>query len=283
MQVAEPATLEAMTGPESVVHVVSAEDDPALAPFRRLKDATQRSLGNFIIESERVLERMIELGTPIESVLVTPSRRERVAAAVATTRGVDGHPLVIVADPEMVERAIGFALHRGVVAIARRPSTLDPAAALASARRVVVLEDVVDPDNVGSVFRHAAAFGAGLVVLSEHAGDPLYRKAVRTSMGWVLDVPWMRVAAASELVPTLHRAGFTTIALTPSGDVGIDDARLPRSAEARVAVLLGSEHDGLREATLACASHRVRIPIAGHVDSLNVATAAAIAMFSLFR
>ena len=272
-----------MTGPESVVHVVLVADDPALAPFRQLKDATQRALGNFIVESERVLQRMIELGVAIESVLVTPSRLERIAATVATAHGVDGPPHVIVADPALVDEAIGFALHRGVVAIARRPSASNPDEALASARRVVVLEDVVDPDNVGSVFRHAAAFGAGLVVLSEHAGDPLYRKAVRTSMGWVLDVPWTRVAVASELVATLHRAGFTTIALTPSGDVGIDDARLPRSVDARVAVLLGSESDGLREATLASASHRVRIPIADHVDSLNVATAAAIAMFSLFR
>ncbi len=272
-----------MKGPTSDVHVVSAADDPALAPFRQLKDATQRTLGNFIVESERVLQRMIELGTAIEAVLVTQSRWERIAAAVATAHGVEGPPQVIIADPAVVDLAIGFALHRGVVAIARRPSPLDPAEALESARSVVVLEDVVDPDNVGSVFRHAAAFGADLVVLSEHAGDPLYRKAVRTSMGWVLDVPWTRVDVADELMPTLARAGFTTIALTPSGDVGIEDIRLTRSPDTRVAVLLGSETDGLRAATLSAASHRVRIPIADHVDSLNVATAAAIAMFSLFR
>ena len=225
---------------------------------------------------------MIALGATFEAILVSPARWERIADAVATARGVDGPPVVIVADPDVVDRAVGFALHRGVVAIARRPSPLDPAAALASSRRVVVLEDVVDPDNVGSVFRHAAAFGAGLVVLSEHAGDPLYRKAVRTSMGWVLDVPWTRIAG-DELVPTLQRAGFTTIALTPIGVVEIDDPRLPRSADERVAILLGSEHDGLRHATLAASSHRVRIPIARRVDSLNVATAAAVAMFSLFR
>lgn len=272
-----------MKGPESDVHVVSAADDPALARFRQLKDATQRTLGNFIVESERVLERMIELGTAIEAVLVTPSRWDRIAATVATAHGVDGPPQVIIADPAVVDEAIGFALHRGVVAIARRPSPLNPVEALSSARRVVVLEDVVDPDNVGSVFRHAAAFGADLVVLSEHAGDPLYRKAVRTSMGWVLDVPWTRVDVADELMPTLARAGFTTIALTPSGDVGIEDVLLPRSPEARVAVLLGSETDGLRAPTLSAASRRVRIQIADHVDSLNVATAAAIAMFSLFR
>ena len=272
-----------MTGPTNAVHVVSSADDPALAPFRQLKDATQRARGNFIVESERVLQRMIAIGAIFEAILVTPPRWERIADAVATARGVDGPPPVIVADPDVVDRAVGFALHRGVVAIARRPSPLDPAAALASSRRVVVLEDVVDPDNVGSVFRHAAAFGAGLVVLSEHAGDPLYRKAVRTSMGWVLDVPWTRIAGVDELVPTLHRAGFSTIALTPSGVVEIDDARLPRSDDVRVAVLLGSEHDGLRPATLAASSHRVRIPIARRVDSLNVATAAAVAMFSLFR
>lgn len=272
-----------MTRPGNAVHVVTGADDPELDTFRQLKDAGQRSLGKFIVESERVLQRIVELGSPIDAVLMTPTRWARLAPTVALARAVDDPPKVVVADPGVLDRTIGFALHRGVVAIAHRPRPLDPGAALASARRVVVLEDVVDPDNVGSVFRHAAAFGADLVVLSEHAGDPLYRKAVRTSMGWVLDVPWARVAVAKELVSTLHRAGFTTLALTPSGDVGIDDPRLPRSVDARVALLLGSESDGLRQSTLLDASHRVRIPIAGHVDSLNVATAAAIAMFSLFR
>ena len=272
-----------MTGPANVAHVVSTSNDPALDPFRQLKDATQRRRGNFIVESERVLERLIELGITIEAVLVTPSRWDRVSATVTAAHGAHGPPAVIVADPAVVDATIGFALHRGIVAIARRPPTLEPSVTLASARRIVVLEDVVDPDNVGSVFRHAAAFGADLVVLSEHAGDPLYRKAVRTSMGWVFDVPWTRVAKAQELIPTMHRAGFTTIALTPAGEVGIDDACLPRSSDARVALLLGSESDGLRNATLEAASHRVRIPIASHVDSLNVATAAAIALFTLFR
>lgn len=250
--------------------------DVRLDPFRSLKDVGQRQRGLFIIESERVLERSLTLGLTIEALLVTPSRWRRLSG------GLNENVLAaFVAEPDVVDATVGFPLHRGVVALARRPAPLDVNVLLAASRRVVVLEDVVDPDNVGSVFRHAAAFGADAVLLSEHAGDPLYRKAVRTSMGWVLDVPWVRIAERDDLIGTLHRHGFVTLAFTPSGDK--DLRALMSSMDERLAIVLGAESDGLLDSTMAACRERVRIDIAPHVDSLNVATAAALGMFELFR
>ncbi len=260
------------------VEEVADSDDGRLDLFRNLKDAQQRNLGQFIVESERVLERSFELGLELIAVFVTPERWRRVEPMLN-----EKSVAVFVAEPEVMTAALGFALHRGVIALARRAALLDPSVALARAERVVVLEDVVDPNNVGSVFRHAAAFGADALLLSEHCGDPLYRKAVRASMGWVLDVPWTRVARSAELVSTLQANGFTTLALTPSGDVDLGDARLSTAAEGPIAILLGAESDGLRTSTMVECDYRVRVPISSHVDSLNVATTAAIAMFTLFQ
>ncbi len=254
------------------------EHDERLRPFRNLKDVQQRAEGTFIVESERVLERAVGLGLTVNAVLVTPGRYRRLASLVER---IDGD--VLVAEPEIVDAVVGFPLHRGVIALARRPPLIAPLALLGEAQRVIVLEDVVDPDNVGAVFRHAAAFDADAILLSAHAGDPLYRKAVRTSMGWVLDVPWTRLGSSAELVPTLRRSGFTTLALTPSGDVDIRDPRLVVVRPNRIAIVLGAESDGLRVDTLAQCDHRVRVAISPHVDSLNIATTAAIAVFELFR
>ena len=254
------------------------EHDERLRPFRSLKDVRQRAEGMFIVESERVFERAVALGLTIIAVLLTPVRFRRLAGFLEQ---IDGH--VFVAEAEIVDAVVGFPLHRGVIALAQRPPLISPFALLGGAQRVIVLEDVVDPDNVGSVFRHAAAFGADAILLSAHAGDPLYRKAVRTSMGWVLDVPWTRLGSSDELVPTLRESGFTTLALTPSGDVDIRDPRLAIARPDRMAIVLGAESDGLRVDTLGQCDHRVRVPISPHVDSLNVATTAAIAAFELFR
>lgn len=258
--------------------MVATSDDPLVDRFRGLKDAEQRSAGRFIIESERVLERTTQLGISLDSVLITPARFRRLSELLSNVGGA-----VFVAEPDVINDVLGFPLHRGVVALAHRrpPVPLEPL--LANANRIVVLEDVVDPDNVGAIFRHAAAFAANAVVLSEHAGDPLYRKAVRTSMGWVLDMPWTRTLGGCNHVEVLRRAGFTTLALTPAGDTDIRAVRPVGNAPGRLAILLGAEADGLTRDTMAACDFRVRVPISPHVDSLNVATTAAIAMFELFR
>lgn len=261
-----------------MIRTLATPDDTLGDRFRRLKDAEQRAAGRFIIESERVLQRSTELGISLHSVLVTPSRFRRLSELLA---GVESE--VFVADAEVINAIVGFPLHREVVALAHRRPLMQMGLLLAEAKRVVVLEDVVDPDNVGAVFRHAAAFAADAVVLSEHAGDPLYRKAVRTSMGWVLGTPWTRNVEGCDLVGTLRRAGFATVALTPGGTTDLRSVWNDGTSPDHLAILLGSESDGLRPDTMAQCDYRVRVPISSHVDSLNVATTAAVAMFELFR
>lgn len=262
-----------------MVHFVDVDDpsDPRLDAYRDLKDVAQRVSGSFIAESELVIERLIEHRYPVRSLLLTPQRARRLEERLA---GVES--TAFVAPQAVVDEVVGFSLHRGALALAERLALPDPTALLAGCRRVVVLEDVVDPDNVGAIFRHAAAFEADAVLLSTHCGDPLYRKAVRTSMGWVLRVPYARVPNGQDLVAELHRAGFRTVALTPRATA----SPLPGLGSQlgdRFALLLGAESTGLTDATIDAATHRVRIPTSPHVDSLNVASAAAIAMYELFR
>jgi tRNA G18 (ribose-2'-O)-methylase SpoU len=152
----------------------------------------------------------------------------------------------------------------------------DVAAVLAGADRVVVLEDLVDTTNVGAIFRSAAALGWDAVVLSARCGDPLYRRAVRTSMGAVFSIPWTRIDHRSGM-DVLREAGLTVVALTPAGTIDVASVERP----ARCALLVGSEGPGISRSWLAAADLRVRIPMVGGVDSLNVSTAAAIALYAL--
>jgi tRNA G18 (ribose-2'-O)-methylase SpoU len=181
-----------------------------------------------------------------------------------------------VVSQEVLEATTGFPVHRGALAsFARRP-VADAASVLAGADRVVVLEDLVDTTNVGAIFRSAAALGWDAVVLSERCGDPLYRRAVRTSMGAVFSLPWTRVDHRWGM-QSLHEAGLTVMAFTPAGTIDLASVERP----ARCALLVGSEGPGVSRSWLEAADLRVRIPMAGAVDSLNVSTAAAIALYAL--
>ena len=261
-----------------MAHIVEIDDpsDSRLDDFRSIKDVAQRVQGTFIAESELVIERLVQHCFPVRSLLLTPRRAQRFADRL---HHIDAP--VFVAVQAVLDQVVGFSLHRGALALAERVVLPSVAELLATGRRVVVLEDVVDPDNVGAIFRHAAAFEADAVVLSPHCGDPLYRKSVRTSMGWVLSIPYARIPDGEGTVDALHAAGFATLALTPRADAlplrGFEAAAMPR-----LALVLGAESDGLRKDTLDAATHRVRIPMSPHVDSLNVASAAAIAMYELF-
>ena len=262
-----------------MVHFVEIDDpgDPRLDDYRNLKDVVQRVQGTFIAESELVIERLVQRAFPIRSLLLTTTRAGRLRERLGP---VDAPAFV--SSQAVVDAVVGFALHRGALALAERVVLPEPAALLAGCRRVVALEAVVDPDNVGAIFRHAAAFEADAVLLSTHCGDPLYRKAVRTSMGWVLSVPYARMPNGEGLITELHRAGFTSVALTPHSEATSLPSFRPEPS-ARLALILGTESTGLTEATLDAAMHRVRIPTNPGVDSLNVASAAAIAMYELFR
>jgi tRNA G18 (ribose-2'-O)-methylase SpoU len=215
-----------------------------------------------------VVEALVRSGRSIRSVLVTPGQHD----AIGTTLAAVDAP-VYIARPEVLRKVVGFDLHRGAVASADRWAIPDASSLLQGARRVAVLQKLGDHENLGGVFRNAAAFGIDAVLLDPECADPLYRRSVRVSIGHVLTVPWARL----DTLDTLAEAGFTRLALTPAPDaVALDAVEWPE----RYALLLGSEGPGLSQAWLDAADVRVRIPMRPGADSLNVATAAAIAFYS---
>jgi tRNA G18 (ribose-2'-O)-methylase SpoU len=182
-----------------------------------------------------------------------------------------------------MEAVSGVHFHRGVLAVAERPELPAVADLVAGARRLLVLEAVNDHENIGALFRNAAAFGVDAVVLDPTTSDPLYRRSTRVSLGHVLRVPFARVPDGGwpAALDELRRAGVTTVALTPSADAE-PLGRIVADAPPRVALVLGAEGPGLTSPALAATERRVRIPMAPGVDSVNVATAAAIALSALY-
>ena len=243
--------------------------DPRVADFRDLTDADVRPdrRGIVIAEGVNVVERLAGSPYRTRAVIGVPPRVEALRPVL--------EPLdvpVYAVDKWLLSQIVGFRVTRGVLASADRPDPIDPEVLLRGARRVAVLEGLNDFENLGALFRNAAAFGLDAVLLDERCADPLYRRSVRVSMGHVLRVPF---AVAPE--PWQAVDGFTRLALTPRGDVALGEVAPP----GRWAVLLGAEGPGLTDAALAAAEVRVRIPMASGVDSLNVATAAAVAFAHL--
>jgi tRNA G18 (ribose-2'-O)-methylase SpoU len=185
----------------------------------------------------------------------------------------------------MINAVTGFNIHRGCLAIGERPAEGAWPALAAGARRLVVVERVANADNVGAIFRNAAAFGADAVLLDASSTDPLYRKAIRTSMGAALQVPFARMApwpaALHDLRAAQARAACLLVALTPSGTVTLEEAVSAIPRDQPVAIVVGHEGEGLTAAALDACDVHARIPIADAVDSLNVATACAIALYAL--
>jgi tRNA G18 (ribose-2'-O)-methylase SpoU len=241
--------------------------DPRLADFVALRDGRSPD-GAFIVEGRNPLGELLRSAYRVRSVLVARSKLERVQPMLV---GLDA-PLYV-GDLALLRATVGFDLHRGVVASAQRQPDSDPLALLAGARRVAILEDLNDVENLGNLFRSARAFGIDAVLLDPRTADPLYRRCVRVSMGHVLHLPFARFTTWPEPLDAVRAAGFTVVALTPSRDaITIDDLDAPR-----IAWLLGSEGSGLTDDAMAGADVRVRIPMVDGVDSLNVGTAAAIA------
>lgn len=259
-------------------------DDPRVQAYRNVREADLKGREGMFIAEGRLVVRLLlgESRFPIESVLVTEpaleSIRGELDAAVSP-------PPVLVATAQVMNTIVGFDIHRGCLAAGRRVPVPEASEFLggegSSARLMVGVEDLFNHDNLGGVFRSAAAFGAGAVLLSPRCCDPLYRKAIRVSMGHALRVPFALFPAGAEGVGVLRAHGVRTIALTPVGDsvpLAVCAERIRAERPQRVCLLLGSEGPGLSRAMIEGADLRVRIPIAGGVDSLNASVAGAIAM-----
>jgi tRNA G18 (ribose-2'-O)-methylase SpoU len=260
------------------VEVIAVQDpnDPRLEDFRDLMDADVRPdrRGIVIAEGVNVVSRLARSAYPMRAVLGVPKRIDALRDDLAD-RDVPAY----VADKWLLSDVVGFRVTRGVLAAASRPRPLDPDMLLAGSRRVAVLEGLNDFENLGALFRNAAAFGLDAVLLDPTCADPLYRRSVRVSMGHVLQVPFAVLSGPwPEALDKLNGHGLRLLAMTPNEDAA-DLRALPPPP--RWAVLLGAEGPGLTAGAMARADQLVRIPMAGGVDSLNVATAAAIAFAQL--
>lgn len=252
--------------------------DPRLHDFTALTDVALRRVrepaeGLFLAEGEKVILRALRAGYRPRAVLTARKWLDALQGELA-----DHDCPVYVADDEVLQAITGYRVHRGALAsLERRPlPTLDEV--LEGARRVLVLEDLVDHTNVGAVFRNAAALGVDAVLVSPECADPFYRRSVKVSMGAVLAVPWTKAEPWPDAVDGLRARGFRTLAMSPDpAGVSLREADLTSP----VAVLLGTEGEGLTAAALARCDASVRIPMSAGVDSLNVAAASAVVLYAL--
>ncbi len=260
---------------------------PELDPYARLTQAQLRNRlepekGIFIAESPKVISRALDAGYQPISLLM---ERKQITGPAAEILTRCGDAPVYTADREMLAALTGFELTRGVLCAFHRPAPCSVEELCKNAQRVVVLEGIVDSTNVGAIFRSAAALNMDAVLTTPSCCDPLCRRAVRVSMGTVFQVPWAQIGATPADWPEkgigqLHALGFKTAAMALSDrSVSIDDEQL--AAEPRLAIIMGTEGDGLSHSTIAACDYTVKIPMSHGVDSLNVAAASAVAFWQL--
>ena len=262
-----------------IIHLADAAD-PRVSDYTSLTDVQLRKTrepaeGMYIAESSRVLRRALDAGHQPRSFFLAEKWRDDLSDVLAAYPDVP----VFVGTAQILEDITGFHLHRGAMAAMHRPAPVDIPSLLAAAKRVAVLEDIVDHTNIGAIFRSAAALGVDAVLVSPRCGDPLYRRSIRVSMGTVFQVPWARLPAWPEGMELLKDAGFTTAALALEPD-SLTIHELAARKDEKLALILGTEGDGLSAGTLAQADHSVMIPMYAGVDSLNVAAASAVAFFA---
>lgn len=264
-----------------MVEPVADFTDARLDDYRNIPDPELiERRGIFVAEGRLVVTRL--LAAPeftVRSLLLTAPAREAVASALALRPDV---PVYEVSQSTM-NQVTGFNLHRGCLAIGIRPSPRTPESLAANAGRLVALEGVANADNVGSIFRSGAALRADGVLLDAVTTDPFYRKALRTSMGAVLQLPFARTSTWLDTLTAFQARGITLVALTPRADAPSLAQVAHELAGSPVAIVVGHEGEGLTAATLARCDRHARIPMRPDVDSLNVATATAIALYELTR
>jgi tRNA G18 (ribose-2'-O)-methylase SpoU len=263
------------------IHYLESAGDPRVADYTQLTDVHLRKLrepaeGMYIAESSRVLRRALAAGHRPRSFFLA----EKWLADLQDVLSAYPDVPAFIGSATLLEEITGFHLHRGAMAAMQRPAPVPLHELLAGARRVAVLEDIVDHTNVGAIFRSAAALDIDAVLISPRCGDPLYRRSVRVSMGTVFQVPWARLESWPQDLSLLKDEGFTVAALELTEDaVDVDDlaARNPD----RLALVLGTEGAGMSAETLAVVDLAVKIPMRAGVDSLNVAAASAVAFWEL--
>ena len=256
-----------------MIEPIARADDPRISAFAHVGDhAWLRAHGLFVAEGRLVVERLLDAGRfPVHSILLTPAALHGYGGAL------DVVAPVFVAEPEILERITGFNFHRGCLALAQRPPDDAGTRRFLESRLLLALEGVGNPDNVGGLFRAAAAFDVDGLLLDPTCGDPLYRKAVRTSMGGTLNLPFERAVPWPGALDEYKSMDFTVVALTPrSGAVPL--AAFAAEARFPLIVMVGAEGPGLSQAASSTADVSVRIPISRNVDSLNVVVAAGIAL-----
>lgn len=261
------------------VELITDPDDERIADYRALTDVELRTRwepphGLFIAEGELVLRRALRAGYHPRSFLIDEKRIDQLG-------NPSGAP-VYAATQDVLQRATGFHVHRGVLASFHRRELPTAAAVLAGAHRVAILEDVNNHTNLGAIFRGAAALGIDAVLLSPSCADPLYRRSVRVSMGEVFAVPYATLQPWPDGLAQVRAAGFSVLALTPAADA-VPIQRLTAGQRARAALVLGAEGPGLSRQALGGSDLPVVIPMRRGVDSLNVAAAAAVAFWELGR
>lgn len=262
---------------------------PELDPYARLtqnqlRNRLEPEKGIFIAESPKVIDRALDAGYKPVSLLM---ERKQITGPAAGILSRCGDAPVYTADREILAELTGFELTRGVLCAFRRPAPRPVEELCKNARRVAVLEGIVDSTNVGAIFRSAAALNMDAVLINPSCCDPLCRRAVRVSMGTVFQVPWGQLGETPADWPEkgmdiLHSLGFKTAAMALSDrSVSIDDEQLAK--EPKLAIVLGTEGDGLAAGTIASCDYTVKIPMSHGVDSLNVAAASAVAFWQLGR
>jgi tRNA G18 (ribose-2'-O)-methylase SpoU len=264
------------------VERIDCASDPRVATWREVRDGELlRARGLFVAEGRLVVRRVLDdRRYRVHSLLVNDAALHDLSALLASI--ADDVPVLVCSAADLAGIA-GYHVHRGCLALVHRPPSVPIDEIIARAPMLVVLEGVSNADNVGGVFRNAAAFRAGGVLLSPSCCDPLYRKAIRTSMGAALRLPFARADDEDwpEVLTRVRAAGFTIVALTPREPSETLDVFIARPRPGRVALIVGTEGAGLTPAVESTADYRVRIPIADDVDSLNVAVAAGIALYRL--
>ena len=268
-------------------------DDPTdvrLADYRNIPDRALAARGDiFVAEGRLVVSRLLSSPRLVtRSLLLTEAALGALAGDTAWQRPANTAVPAYLVPPTVMATVTGFDVHRGCLAIGERPVTTEWAALAAGAHRLVVAERIANADNVGALFRNAAAFGVDGVLLDPACTDPLYRKAIRTSMGATLHVPFARVEPWPDGLLAMRASGFSLVALSPTAPTLL--AALPSAAagasaaaNGKIAIIVGHEGDGLSPKVLALCDHQARIPMAPGVDSLNVATATALALYELQR